>query len=608
MFLWHTDFFVTIQPLYVIMDTSYFGGMKMALDGVFLHCVKNELDFLIGGRIDKIAQPSREEIVISFRTHGGNEKLMISASAGSARVHITKESIENPKVPPMFCMLLRKHLGNGKLLDIRQDGLERILYFDFEAMNELGDMVKVTLAVEIMGRCSNLVIINRDGKIIDSIKRVDEEMSRERMVLPGMTYTLPPRSTRLDFRSCSKEDIRFSLAALPDGDLAKSLVKIFEGLSPIIAREWVFYAAKGESPSKSELTDDMLDRLYFYIRKTATELSEGKNAYTVIKDKDGLLKDFAFMSISQYGTLMVTKTFETACEVLDYFYTERDNTARMKQRSQDLYKLLLNTTDRIARRIEAQKEELKTSEKRDEIKLKGDLISANLYRIEKGMNSIEVENFYDENCPTVKIDLDMRLTPSQNMQKYYAEYRKADTAEKILTEQIKQGEEELSYIDSVFDALTRTSSEDEVNELRLELAGQGYLKAVKLKGKPPKSRPPLEFTSPDGFTVLIGRNNVQNDKLTTKVAEKTDIWLHTKNITGSHVIIRTNGTVPPDETILYAARLAAYHSKAKNSSQVPVDYVQAKFVRKPAGSKPGKVIFTNNRTVYVTPLDPYSKD
>lgn len=580
----------------------------MALDGVFLHCVKNELDFLIGGRIDKIAQPSREEIVISFRTHGGNEKLMISASAGSARVHITKESIENPKVPPMFCMLLRKHLGNGKLLDIRQDGLERILYFDFEAMNELGDMVKVTLAVEIMGRCSNLVIINCDGKIIDSIKRVDEEMSRERMVLPGMTYTLPPRSTRLDFRSCSKEDIRFSLAALPDGDLAKSLVKVFEGLSPIIAREWVFYAAKGESPSKSELTDDMLDRLYFYIRKTASELSEGKNVYTVIKDKDGLLKDFAFMSISQYGALMVTKTFETACEVLDYFYTERDNTARMKQRSQDLYKLLLNTTDRIARRIEAQKEELKTSEKRDEIKLKGDLISANLYRIEKGMNSIEVENFYDENCPTVKIDLDMRLTPSQNMQKYYAEYRKADTAEKILTEQIKQGEEELSYIDSVFDALTRTSSEDEVNELRLELAGQGYLKAVKLKGKPPKSRPPLEFTSPDGFTVLIGRNNVQNDKLTTKIAEKSDIWLHTKNITGSHVIIRTNGTVPPDETILYAARLAAYHSKAKNSSQVPVDYVQAKFVRKPAGSKPGKVIFTNNRTVYVTPLDPYSRD
>ncbi len=576
----------------------------MALDGMFLNCIKNELDFLIGGRVDKIAQPSREEIIITFRTHGGNAKLMLSASAGSARVHITKETVENPKVPPMFCMLLRKHFGNGRLLDIRQDGLERILYFDFEAMNELGDMVKVTLACEIMGRCSNIVIISGEGKIIDSIKRVDEEMSRERMVLPGMTYTLPPRSTRLDFRTCSREDITDALAMLPDGDLAKSLIKIFEGLSPVIAREWVFYAAKGDSPHKTDLTPDMLDRLYFTIKKTAEELEKGTNIYTVIKEKDGLLKDFAFMQINQYGALMVTKPLDSACEVLDYFYSERDRVSRMKQRSQDLYKLLLNTTDRIARRTEAQRQELKMSENREEYKLKGDLISANMYRIEKGMNKIEVENFYVENCPTIEIALDKRLTPSQNMQKYYAEYRKADTAEKILTAQIKQGEEELVYIDSVFDALTRTNSEDEVNELRMELSEQGYLKAVRLKGKPPKSRPPLEFTSPDGYTILIGRNNVQNDKLTTKLADKTDIWLHTKNITGSHVIIRTNGTVPPDETIVYAARLAAFHSKAKSSSQVPVDYVNVKFVKKPAGSKPGMVIFTNNRTLYVTPLDP----
>ena len=314
------------------------------------------------------------------------------------------------------------------------------------------------------------------------------------------------------------------------------------------------------------------------------------------------------MQITQYGALMVTKQLDTACEVLDYFYAERDRVSRMKQRSQDLYKLLLNTTDRIARRTEAQRQELKLSENREEYKLKGDLISANMYRIEKGMNSVTVENFYDPELKDITISLDVRLTPAQNMQKYYAEYRKADTAEKILTAQIKQGEEELLYIDSVFDALTRTNSEDEVNELRMELSEQGYLKAVRLKGKPPKSRPPLEFTSPDGYTILIGRNNVQNDKLTTKLADKTDIWLHTKNITGSHVIIRTGGTVPPDETILYAARLAAFHSKAKNSSQVPVDYVNVKFVKKPAGSKPGMVIFTNNRTLYVTPLDPNGED
>lgn len=576
----------------------------MALDGAFLHIVKKELGHLIGGRVDKISQPSREEVVITFRTHGGNCKLLISASAGSARVHITKKSIENPKVPPMFCMLLRKHLGNGRLLDIRQDGLERILYFDFEAMNELGDMVKVTLAVEIMGRCSNLVIINADGKIIDSIKRVDAEMSRERMVLPGMTYTYPPRDNRLDFRSCTAEDIANAAEQLPDCDLSKALIKIFEGLSPIVAREWVYYAAQGNDAVKSDLHGELLDRLAFVINQTARECDENRCTFTVVKDKDGLLKDFSFIPINQYVGLMDTKELDSACDLLDYFYSERDSISRMKQRSQDMYKLLLNATDRISRRLANQRIELKESENREEFKLKGDLISANLYRVEKGMSSVKVENFYDEACPEIEIKLDPRLTPSQNMQHYYAEYRKADTAEKILTEQIAKGEEELAYIDSVFDALTRTNGEDEVNELRMELAEQGYIRASKLKGKPPKSHPPLEFKSPEGFTILVGRNNKQNDMLTTKLAEKTDIWLHTKNITGSHVIIRANGQEVPDDTIIYAARLAAFHSKAKNSSQVPVDYVPVKFVKKPSGSKPGMVIFTNNRTLYVTPLNP----
>ena len=576
----------------------------MALDGAFLHIVKKELGHLIGGRVDKISQPSREEIVIAFRTHGGNCKLLISASAGSARVHITKKSIENPKVPPMFCMLLRKHLGNGRLLDIRQDGLERILYFDFEAMNELGDMVKVTLAVEIMGRCSNLVIINADGKIIDSIKRVDAEMSRERMVLPGMTYTCPPRDNRLDFRNCTAEDIANAAEQLPDCDLSKALIKIFEGLSPIVAREWVYYAAQGNDAIKSELHGELLERLAFVINQTARECDENRCIFTVVKDKEGLLKDFSFIPINQYVGLMDTKELDSACDLLDYFYSERDSISRMKQRSQDLYKLLLNATDRISRRLANQRIELKESENREEFKLKGDLISANLYRVEKGMASVKVENFYDEACPEIEIKLDPRLTPSQNMQHYYAEYRKADTAEKILTEQIVKGEEELAYIDSVFDALTRTNGEDEVNELRMELAEQGYIRAAKLKGKPPKSHPPLEFKSPEGFTILVGRNNKQNDMLTTKLAEKTDIWLHTKNITGSHVIIRANGQEIPDDTIIYAARLAAFHSKAKNSSQVPVDYVPVKFVKKPSGSKPGMVIFTNNHTLYVTPLNP----
>ncbi len=575
----------------------------MALDGAFLNRVKKELEPLIGGRVDKISQPSREEIIITFRTRGGNEKLFFSAAAGSARVHITKKNIENPKVPPMFCMLLRKHLGNGRLLDIRQDGLERILYFDFEAMNELGDMVKVTLASEIMGRCSNIVIINAEGKIIDSIKRVDPEMSRERPVLPGMSYTYPPRGSRLDFRSCTAADIAACAEKLPEGDLAKSLLKIFEGISPIVAREWVYYASRGCDPVKSDLRGELLESLYKAVSDTAKRFEDGNCVFTAVKDKDGLLKDFSFMPIEQYGGLMDTKELSSACELLDYFYSERDSVSRMKQRSQDLYRLLQNVSERTARRLANQREELKVSAEREQLKLRGDLISANLYSLKKGMTSLTAENFYEADCPRVEIKLDPRLTPSRNMQRYYAEYRKADTAEKVLTEQIAKGEEELAYIDSVFDALTRTTGEDEVNELRQELAEQGYIRSLKLKGKPPKSRPPLEFTSPDGFKVLVGRNNKQNDMLTTKLADKTDIWLHTKDITGSHVIIRACGKDVPDSTVLYAARLAAFHSKARNSSQVPVDYVPVRFVKKPSGAKPGMVIFTNNRTLYVKPID-----
>ena len=404
----------------------------MALDGAFLSIVKDELSPLIGGRVDKISQPSREEILIAFRTKGGTEKLFISASAGSARVHITKKNIENPKVPPMFCMLLRKHLGNGRLVNIRQDGLERILYFDFETSTELGDMTNIAAAVEIMGRCSNLVLINSEGKIIDSIKRVDAEMSRERMVLPNMVYSVPPRGERLDFRSCTKEDILKISEAMPEAELSKHLIRIFEGISPIVAREWADAASGGTDVSKSDLRGELLDRLFGEIVKSRTARD-----LTAVKDKEGMLKDFSFINIRQYGDLMDTVKFPSACELLDNFYEERDSVSRMKQRSQDLYKLLTSTSERIARRLANQREELKTSADREKFKLYGDLLSANLYRLEKGMNSVTVENYFEENSPEITIKLDPRLTPSKNMQKYYGEYRKADTAEKILTERVR---------------------------------------------------------------------------------------------------------------------------------------------------------------------------
>ena len=298
---------------------------------------------------------------------------------------------------------------------------------------------------------------------------------------------------------------------------------------------------------------------------------------------------------------MYTKEIGSASELLDYFYFERDRASRTKQRANDLFKLLMNLTERTARRITAQREELAQCADRDKFKLWGDLISANMYRIQKGDSSAAVENFYDENCPQVVISLDPRKTPAQNAQHYYNEYKKSVTAEQKLTEQIAKGEEELQYIDSVFDALTRAVSENDIIQLRIELQEQGYIRAATKKGKPPKALPPIEYKSSDGFTILVGRNNYQNDKLSLKFAEKSDIWLHTQAITGSHVLILTDGVTPPDKTIEEAAVIAAVNSRGKNSNLVPVDYCLAKFVKKPSGAKPGKVIFTNYSTAFVKP-------
>lgn len=573
----------------------------MALDGAFLYAVKTELTPLIGGRVEKIHQPSREEIIISLRTKQGGKKLYISANAGSARIHITEKSVDNPQTPPMFCMLLRKHLSSGKLIGIRQDGLERILFVDFECVNELGDVVTVTLACEIMGRCSNLIIINHEGKVIDSIKRVDEDMSRERIVLPGMRYTLPPRNSRLNFLKAEPEEMIAALENTSSAELSKALIRIFEGISPILAREWTFFAGRGVHIDSDMIEPNQLERLLFAIKRTREQLEKGECLFSVVKDKEGQLKDFSFIRLTQFGTLMYTKELPSASELLDYFYFERDRSARTKQRANDLFKLLVNLTERTSRRIAAQREELAECADKDHYKLCGDLISANMYRIQKGDSSLITENFYVESCPEIEIELDERKTPSQNAQKYYGEYKKSVTAEEKLAVQIEKGEEELQYLDSVFDSLTRAVSENDIIQLRLELREQGYIKSGSSKVKPPKALPPIEYKSSDGFTVLVGRNNHQNDQLSLKFAEKSDIWLHTQSITGSHVLIVTDGETPPNRTIEEAAVIAAVNSRGRNSTLVPVDYCLAKFVKKPSGAKPGKVIFTNYQTAFVKP-------
>ncbi|MBQ8960172.1 MAG: NFACT family protein [Ruminococcus sp.] len=573
----------------------------MALDGAFLYAVKRELEPLIGGRVDKIHQPSREEVVIGLRTKQGAKKLYISANAGSARVHVTEKQVDNPQVPPMFCMLLRKHLGSGRLTAVRQDGLERILFLDFECVNELGDVVTVTLACEIMGRCSNLIVIGSDGRVIDSIKRVDEEMSRQRMVLPGMRYTMPPRDDRLNFLVCQPEEIIARLSENVPAELSKALIRSCEGISPVLAREWAFFAGRGAHIDSDKLTQDQSDRLIFAIKRTRDQLISGQCCFSVVMDRDGLLKDLCFIRLTQFGTLMLTRELPSASELLDFFYYERDRAARTKQRANDLFKLLMNLTERTSRRISVQQGELAACAEKEHFKLCGDLISANMYRIEKGDVSANLENFYEEGLPLVEIPLDVRKTPAQNAQHYYSEYKKRVTAEEKLADQIEKGQEELAYLESVFDALTRASSENDIIQLRLELSEQGYIRSGGSKQKPPKALPPIQYRSSDGFAIFVGRNNHQNDWLSLKFAEKTDIWLHTQTITGSHVIIAAEGAQVPDSTIEEAAVIAAVNSRGRNSTLVPVDYCLARFVKKPSGAKPGKVIFTNYKTAFVKP-------
>lgn len=570
----------------------------MSLDGAFLHIVRNELMPLIGGRVDKVYQPSREEIVVSLRTlHDGAKKLIFSANSMSARVNLTTAAFENPQQPPMLCMLLRKHLGGGRLSDIRQDGLERILYFDFECTNEIGDAVTNTLIAEIMGRHSNIILV-RDGRVIDSVKRVTDDISSVRRVLPNIEYETPPREDRLCLTECSADDVLAAIADSPER-LSKKLTSVLEGVSPIFARECAYYAAKDVDAVCCDLTDSAKDRLRFILGRAKKAL-DGDAEFTVVSELNGRKKDFCFINIEQYSTGMLISHCSSANELLDSFFAAADKTERTKQRAHDLLKLLMNAYERVSRKLELQKKELAECGEREVFRVCGDLLNANIYRLEKGMTKVTLEDFYTGEAR--EITLDARLTPAQNAQKYYTEYRKLDTAEKMLTDLIAKGQQELIYIDSVFDSVSRTDSEADLAEIRRELREQGYLRGgVRADEKVKKLSEPLKFRSSDGFDISVGRNNRQNDQLTLKTAKATDIWLHTQGLAGSHVIIKTESREVPEQTLFEAAMLAAYHSKGRESSQVPVDYTAVKFVKKPAGAKPGMVIFTNNRTLFVAP-------
>ncbi len=572
----------------------------MALDGITLGLVKNELkQYILGSKIEKVHQPSRNELVFILRTRNGGYRLYLSCDGQSPRVHLTRYNLENPKTPPMLCMLLRKRLCGATLVDIKQVQNDRILILELDGTTEIGDKIKYYVVCEVMGQRSNIILCDNYYKIIDAVKRVDEEKSSVREILPGLKYELPPMQNKCDILADNAEKITEEILSHSEKMLSKAILEAVEGFSPIVARE-IAYRTLFTDKQVGFLLDIEKERLQNEIDIIKTEITQSCG-FTMLTSVDGIPYDFSFTNIRQYGNTLNKKEYESISELLDDFYFEKDKINRIKRKAADLFKLLNSAIERTARKINNRRLGLEKSENREQLRVYAELITANQYRLTEKASAYQVENYYDNN-KTIEIPANPALTAQQNAQRYYKEYKKAVNAEKLLHNLIKEGEQELVYLDTVLDNLSRAELEREITEIRDELEQGGFLKAKKgNKNKKEKPLPPLEFVSSDGFKILVGRNNTQNDLLTLKTAKNYDMWLHTQKHAGSHTIIIADKKDITETAIFEAACIAAYHSKAKDSSSVAVDYTIVKNVKKPVGAKPGKVIYNTYNTIYVTP-------
>lgn len=555
----------------------------MPFDGAFLSHIARELAPAVGTRVEKVYQPSREDIVLTLSGKGFSGRLLISISGIGPRLHWTEQTFENPATPPMFCMLMRKHFLSARLEEVRQNGLDRTLFLDFSSYNELGDPVTLTIAAELLGRQANLVLL-ADGRILDALRRTGAETDG-RLILPGARYEAPPLQDKRDPRAVSAEALAAAVGGAMAGgltDRARAIAAVVEGVSPPAARRI------DEGAARFGLTEALA-------RWQAT-LSQGEPA--LLLDAEGHPTDYTYF-VWEGEAARRESSFSALC---DTFYRERQQAESIRRRTHDLTRLIATRIERTARKIEKQRGELAACEDRERLRIFGELLKANLYAVERGAPFVEVANYYDPNGATVRIPLKPELSPSQNAQRYFTEYRKANTAQQLLTARVEEGLAELSYLESVADELTRADSDRALAEIRDELIQTGYLRPDKAaRRKPPKPCEPLRFVTDDGLTVLVGRNNRQNDELTLHTAAKSDLWFHTKAVHGSHAILLTGGQPAPATSVAQAALLAAYHSKARQSSGVAVDYCPVRQVKKPAGAQPGMVIYEHYETLYVTP-------
>lgn len=575
----------------------------MPYDGFVVSSIVSELnEKIMNGKVDKIYQPEKDELIINVRTYTESHKLLFSSSPTYPRVCLTTASRNNPQVPPSFCMLLRKHLTGGRIVNIEQPDMERIIIITFECFDELGYSTRKALIAEIMGRHSNIIFIDRDSnKIIDSIKRVDFEVSSVREVLPGRIYTLPPSGDKVSPLSVDKTSFLKGIELSPASVKAdKYLLKAYNGVSPVLAREICNRAHIDPDKDIKYFSDAEANGLFDSFSSITDNVRS--SSYTpVIVSKEGQLSDFSCFELTVYGGYEF-KHYKSMSEVVEIFYSEKDRKDRLKQKSGDVYKIISNKLDRCFKKLEILNSELDQAQNSEQYKVYGDLLTSNLHLLQKGQSSASLTNYYSESCENIDIPLDIQLTPVANAQRYYKQYNKSKTAIRLINRQLQENKLEIDYLEAQLDNLEKCTEEIEINEIRNELAEQGYIKVKKYgKSKPVKASKPLHFISTKGFDLYVGKNNVQNDLLTLKFAVSNDIWLHTKEIPGSHVIIRTNGANVDDLTLEEAANLAAFYSKAKMSSKVPVDYTFKKNVKKPNGAKPGMVIYESNKTIYITP-------
>ncbi len=573
----------------------------MALDGITLGLINKEISqYIIGSKVEKIYQPSKCELVFVLRTRAGAYRLYMSAQAISPRIHLTSYNPENPAQPPMLCMLFRKRLVGATLKSITQISCDRVLELHFDATNEIGDRQLLKLYIEIMAQRSNIVLTDENDVIIDAVKRVDETKSTYREILPGGKYLLPPSQNKVNLLETSGGDIVPLIAENKNQRLSSAILGKVLGVSPIVCRE-IAYSVAGDDIETGLLTVLDKERLAQKLDEIRSKAVSGDISPQIVFDADGKPLDFTFFDIKQYGNTLEIKKYESFSELLDFFCFEKDRDMRIKRRAGDMLKLLNNAKERISKKVNLQRVQLEKCADKEALRINAELISSNLYKLEKGAAYYDLENYYDGG-KIIRIPANPALTPVQNSQKYYKDYKKAVTAEKLLDGLIKDGEEELVYIDSVLDALSRADSEAQIAEIRQELISGGYIrKRGKDKIKLPKSLPPYEFTTSDGFKVLVGRNNTQNDKLTFKTAKNYDMWLHTQSFAGSHTIIVSDNREITDTAIFEAARIAARFSSSGEAKKIPVDYTLVKNIKKPNGARPGYVIYHIYNTILVEP-------